>query len=117
MSKRKYPDEPCRACPYIGRAPGWIGAYDDPQEFIELIRGEQEMPCHSAVDYAADNWEVAQWDAPRCLGQLMMANRMAKRFRDPSVAAKQDTCGKADLGPVELVDLHRNDLHKRRPRR
>lgn len=109
-SARRYPSEPCRECPYIGRVPGWIGAYDDPQQFIDMVSSEQEMPCHSSVDYSDEDWQVKQWDAPRCVGQLMMANRMAKRFRNPEIAERQDRVGNAPLSPDELVDLHRRSL-------
>ncbi len=103
---RTYPNTPCHECPYIGKVPGWIGRYDDPQQFIDMVRAEQEMPCHSAVDYEDEAWQVKQWDAPRCVGQLMMANRMVKRFRDPEIAEHQDSVGKAPLDPDELVEIH-----------
>jgi len=112
MSKRKYPEKPCTECPYIGNVPGWIGGHDDPREFIDLVNAEQEMPCHSKVDYGDDEWQMKQWSAPRCVGQLMMANRMCKRFRDPEIAEQQERVGKAPHTPLELVDLHRKGTIK-----
>lgn len=112
MSKRTVCKEVCHECPFAARVPGWLGHYEDPDELLQLVRVEQEFPCHMRVDYDSEEWQTEQWDAPRCRGYFAMARRMAKSFRNPEVEALRNQVERDEVPtPQEFLRIHREGMH------
>jgi len=106
--------KPCKECPYVGNMPGWIGAHQDPQEFVDLAKSDSRFPCHQTIDYEDPAWsvKVASGDVQQCVGQLAFMNRDFKLSRTREVAQHQDLIARDKsiviLWPPEfLVAVHR----------
>ncbi len=104
--------QPCKECPFAKtKCGGWLGGYSGADELHQLTRTEARMPCHSHVDYDADEDEVKRQEnkAPTCVGMLAYASHTAKHYRDPRVEAERKQVGKRDdvwKSPAELKKHH-----------
>lgn len=100
--KRKANAEPCKGCPFRSDSmPGWLGANSPEEMTSAILWHENELPCHSSIDYARADWQE-KWLAgkigKRCVGSLIMARRHAKLMRDPDYAAAVKAADRAAEG-------------------
>lgn len=81
----KQHEKPCRECPWRREgAPGWLGNHT-PENFVAMSEAEQRMPCHTAVDYDAPDWEEQAAKAPQCAGRAIHLGNRCKRPRDKRI--------------------------------
>ena len=112
--------EPCHACPYVGKMPGWIGAHETAQDFVDVVRADQQFPCHETVaaNHArhqhrcnADGTVPLTGKEQHCAGYALFMNKMCKVSRDPDMAAMQkrlkETCTVEVIWPpAKMVEVH-----------
>ena len=60
---------------------GWLGAYT-PEGFIATAMADVRLPCHTAVDYDADDWEELAEAAPECTGNAVIDQRCEQNSGD-----------------------------------
>lgn len=102
---------PCSECPFRTTAmKGWLGP-DTPQEVMRRVHGESGYPCHMSVTEEAkslpDDEDVTYDIVEQCAGAVIHANQTAKcYFRDPALAAHQDTVGKTKVLGFEFLKYH-----------
>ena len=110
---------PCHECPYVGKVPGWIGAHDTAQDFVDLVRVDAPFPCHESIDYAAvehgesrkPEQQLKSAHVAHCAGYAIFMSKMSKLSRRPELAAMQDRlkakCKVQVVWPPDkLVELH-----------
>lgn len=73
---------PCQECPFRKNSlPGWLGA-DDPQNFMNTVMADVEMPCHLTIDYDSEFWEEDLQEAEQCAGAAIFFSNISKLSRD-----------------------------------
>ena len=80
---------PCNQCPMRRNAlKGYLGN-STPEEFIEQIQSECDMPCHCYINYERDDWREEQLPfAPSCAGVLVFMKNQCKLPRNKTLVNK-----------------------------
>jgi hypothetical protein len=83
---------------------GWLGAYT-PEGFIATAMADVRLPCHTAVDYDADDWEELAEAAPECTGNADFFANICKLSRDRE-RVKGHPNPDVFASPQEFLDHH-----------
>lgn len=108
--------KPCNECPYVGKIPGWIGAHDTAQDFVDVVLADAPFPCHCTVRHDSDAPSVtAQMEQKgnklqHCAGYALFMSQMCKSSRRPELFRMQqrlrEECDVKVLSRFEIVEHH-----------
>lgn len=107
--------KPCKQCPFRKQSlPGWLGDAS-PEQFIATVMNDEEMPCHSTVDYTDKHWRrsLRTKKVSYCKGSLIFFSNICKLSRDrarPTAEPSEDVF----RSPQEFLK-HHTSLEKKRP--
>lgn len=75
----------CKACPFrINCLPGYLGD-DEPAHFLHTACSEEEMPCHTGINYENKNWKLNLNKSHQCSGRAIFLANIFKMPRNPDI--------------------------------
>lgn len=100
---------PCKECPYLALVAGWIGAHESAMDFHQIVRNDQEFPCHMTTEAYQGKPVTEQ----HCAGYAMYMNADCKVSNNPNIYLLQEKVRSNDASKLlhsfdgsKIVEFH-----------